>query len=188
MAYSVKKVDVWAGEIADRPGGLAEKIQSLSTAGANLEFLIARRAADKPGTGVVFVTPIKGAKQKSAAQGTGFATTDSLHSVRVEGPDKAGLGALLSFFAVSIVFWVIYNQNSTALTIWADTYTDRSMSEAGVKWTKPFGMLQTVTTDTVDITKVDSTFAAVHDENGKTIQTKGLDPYLQNLPKGVSRA
>jgi len=96
MAYSVKKVDVWAGEIADRPGGLAEKIQSLSGAGANLEFLIARRAADKPGAGVVFVTPIKGAKQKSAAQGAGFATTDSLHSVRVEGPDKAGLGAKMT--------------------------------------------------------------------------------------------
>ena len=96
MAYSVKKVEVWAGEIADRPGGLAEKIQSLSNAGANLEFIIARRAADKPGTGVVFVTPIKGAKQKSAAQGTGLASTDSLHSVRVEGPDKAGLGAKMT--------------------------------------------------------------------------------------------
>lgn len=96
MAYSVKKVDVWAGEIADRPGGLAEKIESLSSAGANLEFIIARRAADKPGTGVVFVTPIKGTKQKSAAQGTGFASTDSLHSVRVEGPDKAGLGAKMT--------------------------------------------------------------------------------------------
>jgi len=96
MAYSVKKVEVWAGEIADRPGGLAEKIQSLSNAGANLEFIIARRAADKPGTGVVFVTPIKGAKQKSAAQGAGLASTDSLHSVRVEGPDKAGLGAKMT--------------------------------------------------------------------------------------------
>ena len=96
MAYSVKKVDVWTGEIADRPGGLAEKIESLSSAGANLEFIIARRAADKPGTGVVFVTPIKGTKQKSAAQGTGFASTDSLHSVRVEGPDKAGLGAKMT--------------------------------------------------------------------------------------------
>ena len=96
MAYSVKKVEVWAGEIADRPGGLADKIQSLSSAGANLEFLIARRAPDKPGTGVVFVTPIKGAKQKNAAQGTGFAVTDSLHSVRVDGPDKAGLGGKMT--------------------------------------------------------------------------------------------
>jgi|SRR5262245_8691818 len=96
MAYSIKKVDVWAGEVADRPGGLASTVSALSKAGANLEFVIARRAPDKPGTGVVFVTPIKGAKQKSAAQAAGLGTTDSLHSVRVEGPDRAGLGAKMT--------------------------------------------------------------------------------------------
>jgi hypothetical protein len=96
MAYSVKKVEVWAGEIADRPGGLAGTVEALSGAGANLEFIVARRAPDKPGTGVVFLTPIKGAKQKGAAQANGLATTDGLHSVRVEGPDKAGLGAKMT--------------------------------------------------------------------------------------------
>jgi hypothetical protein len=96
MAYSIKKVDVWAGEVADRPGGLAATIAALSNAGANLEFLIARRAADKPGTGVVFVTPVRGAKQKAAAQGAGLSMSDSLHSVRVEGPDRAGLGAKMT--------------------------------------------------------------------------------------------
>ncbi len=92
MAYTIKKVDVWAGEIADRPGGLGEKLSALGNAGANLEFLVSRRAPDKPGTGVVFVTPVRGAKQKKAAQEAGLNTTDSLHSVRVEGPDRAGLG------------------------------------------------------------------------------------------------
>ena len=96
MAYTVKKVEVWAGEVADRPGGVADKMEALSAAGANLEFVIARRAADKPGTGVVFVTPVKGAKQKSAAQNTGLATSASLQSVRVEGPDRAGLGAKMT--------------------------------------------------------------------------------------------
>jgi len=92
MAYTIKKVNVWAGEIADRPGGLGEKLSAVSNAGANLEFLVSRRAPDKPGTGVVFVTPVTGAKQKKAAQEVGLSTTDSLHSVRVEGPDRAGLG------------------------------------------------------------------------------------------------
>jgi len=96
MAYSIKKVEVWAGEVADQPGGLADKIDALSSAGANLEFVIARRSPDKPGSGVVFVTPIKGAKQKGAAQSAGLTTTDSLHSVRVDGPDKAGLGAKMA--------------------------------------------------------------------------------------------
>src|SRR5207342_2020559 len=96
MAYTIKKVDVWAGEIADRPGGLADKLNALSDAGANFEFLVSRRAPDKPGTGVVFLAPIKGAKQKGAAQTAGLSTTDSLHSVRVEGPDRAGLGTKMS--------------------------------------------------------------------------------------------
>ena len=96
MAYEIKKVDVWAGEIADRPGGLAGTLEALQNAGANLAFLIARRAPDKPGTGVVFVTPIKGTKQKSAAQNAGLQTTDSLHSLRVEGPDRPGLGTKMT--------------------------------------------------------------------------------------------
>jgi hypothetical protein len=92
MAYKVSKVDVWAGEIEDRPGGLSEKLASLSGARANFEFVISRRAPEKPGTGVVFLTPVKGAGQKRAAQEAGLNTTDSLHSVRVEGPDRPGLG------------------------------------------------------------------------------------------------
>jgi len=96
MAYSVKKVDVWAGEIADRPGGLASTLDAMTKAGANIEFVVARRAPDKPGTGVVFITPIKGAKQKTAAQQAGLGTSESLNSVRIEGPDKAGLGAKLT--------------------------------------------------------------------------------------------
>jgi hypothetical protein len=96
MAYAINKVDVWAGEIADRPGGLAGTLEGLQDAGVNLEFLVARRAPDKPGTGVVFVTPIKGAKQKSAAGAAGLQTTDSLHSVRVEGADRPGLGSKMT--------------------------------------------------------------------------------------------
>jgi hypothetical protein len=96
MAYTVTKVNVWAGEVADRPGGLASTLTALQNAGGNIEFVVARRAADMPGTGVVFVSPIKGAKQKNAAERAGLATSESLHSVRVEGPDRAGLGAKMT--------------------------------------------------------------------------------------------
>ena len=93
MKAKVTKVDVWAATIQDRAGGLAEKLAPLAAAGANLEFIVARRAPDKPGEGVVFVTPLKGAKQVKAGKEAGFHTTDTLHSVRVEGCDKPGLGA-----------------------------------------------------------------------------------------------
>jgi predicted amino acid-binding ACT domain protein len=45
---------------------------------------------------VVFVTPIKGAKQTNAAAEAGFKKTDRLHSVRVEGMDKPGIGAAMT--------------------------------------------------------------------------------------------
>jgi len=96
MPYSIRKVDVWAAEIDDRPGGLAEKLAALAKAGASLEFIIARRAPDKPGRGVVFLTPIKGAAQKRAATEAAFNTTSSLQSVRVEGPDRPGLGTKMT--------------------------------------------------------------------------------------------
>lgn len=96
MAYSIRKVNVWAAEIDDRPGGLAGKLEALAKAGASLEFIIARRQPDKPGTGVVFLTPVKTAKQKQAASEAGFSTTASLQSVRVEGPDRPGLGTTMT--------------------------------------------------------------------------------------------
>ncbi len=96
MAYSVNKVDVWVAEIDDRPGGLADKLDRLAQAGATLEFVVSRRAPDKPGKGVVFLTPIRGAKQTRAANDAGFNTTSRVHSVRVSGPDRAGLGVKMT--------------------------------------------------------------------------------------------
>lgn len=93
MALAVTRTDVWAASIEDRAGGLAEKLAAVAAAGAQLEFVVARRAPDKPGTGVVFIAPLAGAAQLRAAKKAGFAKTQSLHSVRIEGPDKPGLGA-----------------------------------------------------------------------------------------------
>ncbi len=96
MKLKVSRTDTWAATIEDRPGGLADKLTALAAAGANLEFLIARRAPEKRGSGVVFVTPLKGAKQIKAAEAAGFRKTASLHSLRIEGADKPGMGAKLT--------------------------------------------------------------------------------------------
>lgn len=97
MTLKVEKVDVWAATIEDRPGGLADTLAVLAQAGADLEFIVARRAPDKPGSGVVFVTPLKGDEQiGAAAEVSGFRDTPSLHSVRVEGDNQAGIAARLT--------------------------------------------------------------------------------------------
>ena len=96
MALKVQKVETWVAPLEDKPGNLATRLGALSDAGASLEFVLARRAPDKPGTGVIFVTPIKGAVQSRAADQAGFRRTKSLHALRIEGPDKKGEGAKIA--------------------------------------------------------------------------------------------
>ena len=96
MALKVSKADVWAVTLDDRAGGTADKLETLSKAGANLEMLLARRTAEQPGKGVMFVTPLKGKKALEAAQQAGMGKPENIHSVRIEGGDKPGLGSKIA--------------------------------------------------------------------------------------------
>lgn len=49
---------------------------------------------------------------------------------RAEKSDKRPIAALLAIFAAVIMFWAVFKQNGTALTIWAESYTDREVSGA----------------------------------------------------------
>lgn len=95
MALKATKADVWAVTLEDRPGGAAEKLEALAKAGASLEMVLARRT-DQPGQGVMFVTPLKGARAQKAAQAAGMGKPANIHSVRIEGGDKPGLGAKIA--------------------------------------------------------------------------------------------
>lgn len=96
MDLLVERVDVWAASIQDRPGGLAEVLDALRQAGADLQFIIARRAPEKPGTGVVFVTPLQNDREIRAAAQVGFNVSQSLHSIRILGQDQPGIAAELT--------------------------------------------------------------------------------------------
>jgi hypothetical protein len=92
----VTQTHVWAAEIEDRPGGLAQVLAAIAGAGGSLECLIARRQPDRPGKGVVFVTPLKGKRVLSAAGASGFHETKRVATLKVEGMDRPGLGAQIT--------------------------------------------------------------------------------------------
>jgi hypothetical protein len=96
MNMIIERVDVWAAAIEDKPGGLAKILTGLRDAGADLDFIIARRAPDRPGTGVVFVTPLRGDEEVDAASMLGFNVTSSINSLRVEGDNRPGVAADLT--------------------------------------------------------------------------------------------
>ena len=49
MRFRLDRVHVWAGEVEDRPGGVAAKLSALAEADANLAFVFTQRRPDKPG-------------------------------------------------------------------------------------------------------------------------------------------
>ncbi|MCK7577089.1 MAG: hypothetical protein MZV65_15495 [Chromatiales bacterium] len=58
MDLIAERVEVWAASIEDKPGSLATILAGLREAGADLNFILARREPDQPGQSVVYVTPL----------------------------------------------------------------------------------------------------------------------------------
>lgn len=48
--------------------------------------------------------------------------------VKAKTEDKRPIGALLTIFAVVILFWAVFKLNGSALNTWADRYTDREIT------------------------------------------------------------
>jgi len=96
MNLIIEPEEVWAAGIEDKPGALGNKLAALAEVGADLDFVIARRAPDKPGTGVLFVTPIRGDSEIEAATALGFSATNRMHSVRIQGRNERGIAGKLT--------------------------------------------------------------------------------------------
>ena len=93
MAFEITRVDIWAGEVNDRLGTLADMLEAVTGAGADLDFIIVRPSPVKSGTGILYVAPLFGPEQEQAAEGVGLAKSSHIEALRVTGPDKPGLGA-----------------------------------------------------------------------------------------------
>lgn len=96
MELIAERVEVWAARIEDQPGSLANILTGLREAGADLNFILARREPDQPGQSVVYITPLTGDAELQAAATLGFNLTARVHSVRVEGPNQPGIAATLA--------------------------------------------------------------------------------------------
>jgi hypothetical protein len=91
MHVYAEQEEVWVAVLDDKPGELTNKLTALADAGADLEFIIARRSHEKLGAGVVFVTPLRSDEEIQAARQEGFSVSCHLHSVRVEGENEPGI-------------------------------------------------------------------------------------------------
>jgi len=102
MTLQIRKVQVWSGEIPDRPGAAAAKLELLARAGADLAFVFTRPHPHKPDVGMLFLAPITGPEQIQAARAAGLGPALDVAMLCIEGHNRVGIGfELMSRLAVA---------------------------------------------------------------------------------------
>lgn len=95
--------------------------------------------------------------------------------------EKASIGALLSVFLISMFFWAVFKQNGTALTRWANYYTDRSVSSSLEKPLEEIYMVDGKGYETKEVPVYDDQYQSQKDKDGKAIKEQGKDVYFKNI-------
>jgi hypothetical protein len=91
MAVTVKRITLWRHETDNRVGLLANILEPLVLAGADLQVVMGYRFPGAETKAAIEVYPISGRKAVAAAQQAGL-TASSIPTLLVEGDNKPGLG------------------------------------------------------------------------------------------------
>jgi hypothetical protein len=95
MAVTVKKITIWRTEVENKPGMLAQTLEPLAAAGADLHVVMGYRIPGQETRAVIEVYPVTGKKVTAAAQSAGLSEA-SLPALLVQGENEPGLGHKLS--------------------------------------------------------------------------------------------
>ena len=95
--------------------------------------------------------------------------------------DKPRIKVLLSIYAVVIIFWAVFKQNGTALTTWAEYYTDREMPAWVAGPAESLKMAQVVNMNQASYPQYDAQFRKATDEKGQIVKINTFNPYFLNM-------
>lgn len=103
--------------------------------------------------------------------------------VKAPKEDRSQIKALLTIFAIMVVFWMVFKQNATTLTTFTESYTERAVSPKFEGAANTFGMLQTVTYSKDTVSLINHKLRVVINDAGNV--EKGLDypNYFKNTSK-----
>ena len=101
--------------------------------------------------------------------------------LRANKEDKKPIGALLAIFAVGIMFWAVFKQNGTALTRWANYYTDRAVPKAAEKPLESIYLVDTKEYKDAEVPVYDDQYRAQKDDSGNGLKEVGKDVYFKNI-------
>jgi proton-dependent oligopeptide transporter, POT family len=95
--------------------------------------------------------------------------------------EKKPLGTMFTIFLIVILFWAIFKQNGTALTIYAKSYTDRQVPESTIGTLKTLGFSEQIKAENKEVDQIDEQFRKIKDEKGVVKKCIDYPPYFKNM-------
>ena len=88
MRISIKRVKLWRKVAENRPGVLAELLDSLAEVGADPELVMASSHMDGVDLASISISPLSGMKAAGAAQSAGLRATRAMSALLVSGENQ----------------------------------------------------------------------------------------------------
>jgi POT family proton-dependent oligopeptide transporter len=95
--------------------------------------------------------------------------------------EKKPLGTMFTIFLIVILFWAIFKQNGTALTTYAEFYTDRKAPDAITGVTGNLGFSEKLVAENKEVNQLDEQFRKIKDKDGKVLKCNNYPAYFKNL-------
>lgn len=99
---------------------------------------------------------------------------------KAKAEEKRPIGALLSIFAVVILFWAVFKLNGSALTTWADRYTDREVTGTTEKVFSTLVQSKEITYEKAETELYDEQFR-LQKEDGAVKKVVDYPVYFRNV-------
>jgi proton-dependent oligopeptide transporter, POT family len=95
--------------------------------------------------------------------------------------ERKTLGTMFTIFLIVILFWAIFKQNGTALTTYAESYTDRSAPAALAPITKQLSFSDELHYEKKEVNSIDAQFRPLKNTEGQITRTQDYPAYFKNL-------
>ncbi len=100
---------------------------------------------------------------------------------KASADEKRPIAAMLAIFAVVIAFWAVFKQNGTALTKWAESYTDRTIPQSMEGSVGKLQLLSEIKYQKDTFPQTDFHFRKIKDASGKPVKEYAYNPYFKNI-------
>lgn len=100
--------------------------------------------------------------------------------LKASSEEKKPMGTMFTIFIIVVLFWAIFKQNGTALTTYANFYTDRESPPALTHLTDKLCLSERLKAENKEVNQIDEQFRKIKNEKGEVVKCTDYPAYFKN--------